>query len=212
MKRQVVRVHCTQSTAEPRAPGRPERAAPPAGGERSPFRGISSVDVLEAGLRERVAHAVDVEPELAGGEPLARRLLLLLARFGRLRDRRRRASRGTTTTPSSSATIASPGSTSMPAQTTGTFTEPSVAFTVPRAQIARDQTGNFIADSVATSRTPASITSPRAPRARYDVASRSPNIPSSLSVVRRDDDDVARADHLGDDVQHPVVARAARAR
>ena len=44
---------------------------------------------------------------------------------------------GTTTTPSSSATITSPGLTSAPAQTTGMLTEPSVAFTVPLALIAR---------------------------------------------------------------------------
>ena len=44
---------------------------------------------------------------------------------------------GTTTTPSSSAITTSPGWTRAPAQTTGMFTEPSVALTVPRALIAR---------------------------------------------------------------------------
>ena len=47
-----------------------------------------------------------------------------------------RRAAGTTTTPSASATITSPGLTSAPAQTTGMFTEPSVAFTVPLALIA----------------------------------------------------------------------------
>ena len=51
---------------------------------------------------------------------------------------------GTTTTPSSSATTTSPGFTSAPAHMTGMFTEPSVAFTVPRAEIALLHTGNFI--------------------------------------------------------------------
>jgi hypothetical protein len=55
--------------------------------------------------------------------------------------------------------------------------------TVPRALIARDQTGNFISASVRASRAPASMTRPSAPRARNDVARRSPNIPSSFCVV-----------------------------
>src|SRR5690606_21455798 len=83
-------------------------------------------------------------------------------------------SRGTQTTPSSSATITSPGVTHMPAQTTGMFTEPSVALIVPLALIALLHTGNCISCSVFTSRTPASITSARAPRAWKLVASRSP--------------------------------------
>jgi LysR family nitrogen assimilation transcriptional regulator len=59
---------------------------------------------------------------------------------------------------------------------------PTVAFTVPLAEMARDHTGNFIACSSATSRQPASMTSPFAPRARYDVASSSPNNPSVFSA------------------------------
>ena len=60
--------------------------------------------------------------------------------------------------------------------------------------------------STCTSRTPPSMTRPPAPRALKLVASRSPKKPS---VVGRDggDDDVARLDLLGRDVQHPVVAR-----
>ena len=54
------------------------------------------------------------------------------------------------------------------------FTEPSVALIVPLAEIALLQTGNRISVSVLTSRTPASMTSARAPRALKLVASRSP--------------------------------------
>src|SRR5271166_4246661 len=90
---------------------------------------------------------------------------------------------GTTTTPSSSATIASPGLTSAPAQTTGMLTEPSVAFTVPLALTHLLQTGKPISVSVLTSRTPASMTSARAPRALNEVASRSPKKPSVHSAV-----------------------------
>ena len=46
------------------------------------------------------------------------------------------AARGTTTTPSSSAMMRSPGWTSWPAHTIGTFTEPSVSLTVPWAETA----------------------------------------------------------------------------
>src|SRR6476659_1618358 len=91
---------------------------------------------------------------------------------------------GTTTTPSSSATTTSPGRTATPAQTTGTLTQPSVDFTVPFADMARDQTGKPICWRTATSRAPASITKPRTPRAFSEVAKRSPNIPSVLSVVQ----------------------------
>jgi hypothetical protein len=81
---------------------------------------------------------------------------------------------GTTTTPSSSATTMSPGVTSAPAHTTGMFTEPSVAFTVPLAEIALLHTGNRISVSTRTSRTPASMTRALAPRALKLVARRSP--------------------------------------
>src|SRR6185369_17199309 len=91
---------------------------------------------------------------------------------------------GTTTTPSSSATTTSPGSTLTPAQTTGTLTAPSVAFTVPFAEMAFDQTGKRISEIGRTSRQPASRTSPTTPRARSAVASNSPNIPSELSAVQ----------------------------
>ena len=81
---------------------------------------------------------------------------------------------GTTTTPSSSATMASPGLTSAPAQTTGMFTEPTVALIVPLAEMHLLHTGKPISVSVFTSRTPASMISARAPRAMKLVASRSP--------------------------------------
>src|SRR3954451_24808430 len=93
--------------------------------------------------------------------------------------------RETTTTPSSSATTTSPGSTFTPAQTTGTLTAPSVAFTVPFAETARDQTGKPISFNDFTSRQPASMTSPTTPRALSAVASNSPNMPSLLLAGSR---------------------------
>ena len=62
----------------------------------------------------------------------------------------------------------------MPAHTTGMLTLPSVALIVPLDEIALLQTGKLISFSVFTSRTPASMTSARAPRAWKLVASRSP--------------------------------------
>ena len=53
-----------------------------------------------------------------------------------------------------------------------------VAFTVPLALMALLHTGKPIAVSSLTSRQPASITSPIAPRARKEVASNSPKKPS----------------------------------
>src|SRR5262245_23384224 len=92
--------------------------------------------------------------------------------------------RGTTTTPSSSATIASPGWTSCPPQTTGTFTEPGLVLVVPCGLTARAHTGNPIAVSSAASRTPAAVTRPIAPWARREVARSSPIIPSvEIEVV-----------------------------
>ena len=78
----------------------------------------------------------------------------------------------------------SPGLTRAPAQTTATLTEPSVALIVPLACTARLNTGNCISARSLTSRTPPSITSPTAPRARNEVASRSPKKPSSQSLVQ----------------------------
>jgi len=77
----------------------------------------------------------------------------------------------------------------MPAQTTGMFTEPSVALIVPLDEIALLQTGKFISCSVRTS--------------RQQIAE------IAVGTVARHarDDHVARADLLGRDVQHPVVAR-----
>ncbi len=63
---------------------------------------------------------------------------------------------------------------SWPAQTTGTFTEPSVSLTVPWAETAFDQTGKRISASAETSRQPASMTSPTTPRAASEQASSSP--------------------------------------
>ena len=79
--------------------------------------------------------------------------------------------------------MTSPGCTIAPAHTTGMFTDPAVAFTVPCALIAFAHTGKFIAVMSVTSRTPASMTRPDAPRARDETASSSPNIPSVDSAV-----------------------------
>jgi hypothetical protein len=62
----------------------------------------------------------------------------------------------------------------MPAQTMGMFTEPSVALIVPLLLMALLHTGKPMLCSSFTSRTPASMTRARAPRAMKDVASRSP--------------------------------------
>ena len=91
---------------------------------------------LQAGLLERLAHLVHVEAEHAGGELGALLAFVGLARGGGVGHLLRHAPPARTTTPSSSATITSPGWTSAPAQTTGTLTEPSVALTVPLALIA----------------------------------------------------------------------------
>jgi hypothetical protein len=74
---------------------------------------------------------------------------------------------GTTTT-------ASPGLTTAPAHTTGTLTEPIVALIVPLALTHLLHTGKPISVSTFTSRTPASMMRPRAPRALNEVTSRSP--------------------------------------
>src|SRR5215813_3130351 len=92
------------------------------------------------------------------------------------------SSLGTTTTPSSSATMTSPGLTLTPAQTTGRFTEPRLDLTVPLAEMARDQAGNFISLIPAASRQPMSRTTPLAPRALSEVARSSPNPPSLFSL------------------------------
>ena len=63
------------------------------------------------------------------------------------------------------------------------LTLPSVALTVPRAEIARDHTGKPISCNAFTSRQPASMTRPTTPRAISEVASRSPNMPSVLSAL-----------------------------
>ena len=57
----------------------------------------------------------------------------------------------------------STGKSLVPAHTTGTFTEPAVAFTVPCAETAFDHTGNCISVRSLTSRTPASMINPTTP-------------------------------------------------
>ena len=65
----------------------------------------------------------------------------------------------------------------------GTFTDPGVLFTVPWHDTWRVHTGNPISRSSVVSRTPASMTSPRTPRAISDDASSSPNIPCVEGAV-----------------------------
>ncbi len=73
--------------------------------------------------------------------------------------------------------------TDWPARTTGTLTAPGVAFTVPWAHTALDQTGNRISVRSRTSRQPASMTSARVPRRRSEVANNSPNMPSVEALL-----------------------------
>ena len=88
------------------------------------------------------------------------------------------SSRGTHTTPSSSATTASPGRITVPAMLTGVFTAPAIALPVPWALTNRDQTGKRAAVMAATSRTPVVVTSPLTPRAASEVVISSPAKPS----------------------------------
>lgn len=90
----------------------------------------------------------------------------------------RARSRGTTTTPSSSATITSPGRITWPSTAIGTLTEPPVALTVPWADTARDQAAKPMSRSSWVSRMPALMTMPRTPRRWSAVANSSPNRPS----------------------------------
>ena len=122
------------------------------------------------------SHETPSTAELAGNLRAEALLAGALQRCGDLLGRWGGAARarGTTTTPSSSAMMASPGSTRAPAQIMGTLTAPRLAFTVPCANTALLQTGNFMSVRLAISRTPASITSPLTPRAISEVASRSP--------------------------------------
>src|ERR1022692_2916047 len=113
----------------------------------------------------------------------ARLAVSLASRFRAASSTVAACSRGTTTTPSSSATITSPGRTYTPAQTMGVWTFPGVSFTVPLAEIAFDQTGKPISVSVTTSRVPTSRTPPLTPCACRLVASRSPRYPSSHGLV-----------------------------
>ena len=102
--------------------------------------------------------------------------------------------------------MTSPGVTSAPAHTTGMFTEPSVALTVPLTEIALLHTGKFISVSTRTSRTPR--VDDERPRAARLEARREQVAEVAVGAFRRDrgDDDIAGPDLLGRDVQHPVVA------
>src|SRR5712691_10318961 len=73
------------------------------------------VEIDEAGLGQRLAHIVHIEPEHAGRELLALALLIGLALFALGRATSQASFFPTTTTPSSSAITASPGSTLIPA-------------------------------------------------------------------------------------------------
>src|SRR5215470_12592977 len=107
--------------------------------------------------------------------------------------------RPTTTTPSSSAITASPGITLTPARTTGTFTEPSAAFTVPLAEIARDHTGKPISRAGIDDE---ALDAARHQRCRQEIAEH------AVSVVGRtaDHQKVAGLALLDRDMDHPIVA------
>jgi hypothetical protein len=99
---------------------------------------------LDTEFGEFGSQPVEVEAQLALGQALAA-LGLLGERSWLAFSTSAARSRGTTTTPSTSPTMTSPGLTGAPAQTTGTFTEPGVFFTVPCEWMARDHTGKSIA-------------------------------------------------------------------
>ena len=120
------------------------------------------------------------------------------------------SSRGTTTTPSSSAQITSPALTIAPPSTTGTLTDPGDALTVPSHDTWRDHTGKPISRRSSVSRTPASITRPRTPRAITEVASSSPNIPCVDGAVLATTRMSPSSTHLDGGVDHQVVAGMAR--
>ena len=107
----------------------------------------------------------------------ARAAFSLASRWRHISSAHPASERATTATPSSSAHTTSPGWTTCPPSTTGTFTEPGVALTVPWHDTCRLHAGKPMALSSAVSRTPASITRPRTPRAWAEVASRSPKKP-----------------------------------
>ena len=147
--------------------------------------------------------------------PASAARVFVLLRLARLRgfEHRRDASRAARrTTPSSSATITSPGLTSAPAQTTGTLTEPSVSLTVPCAETAFDQTGKAHLRQVAHV-AHAGIDDQPAHAARRE---RGGEQLAEIAVVarrgRRDDQHVAGPALLDRDMDHPVVAGRHRAR
>jgi hypothetical protein len=98
---------------------------------------VEAVVVNQAFLRQTFAHVVDIQA------PAARRRRFCSSSAARCRlafSTVATSSRRTMTTPSSSATTASPGLTNCPAQSIGMFTEPMVSLTVPWAWTARDHT------------------------------------------------------------------------
>ena len=169
---------------------------------------VGRVDVAQALLGQPLAHVVDVEPELAGAPAVRAWSASFACALPRLREDVGRApSRRTTTTPSSSATITSPGRTSAPAQTIGVCTLAGrLLDRALRARSPRDQTGNPISVSSATSRTPASMTRPRTPCATRLVGQQVAEVAVVAGAGRRHDQDVAGAGLLDGDMDHPVVA------
>src|SRR5699024_12871479 len=90
----------------------------------------------------------------------------------------------TTTTPAASPTTTSPGVTTAVATVTEVLTDAGLSLTVPRAWLAAANAGTSIFCSSAISRTPPSITRPTPPRARKEVANKSPKKPASDVVVQ----------------------------
>ena len=106
----------------------------------------------------------------------------------------------------------SPASMEAPPHTTPTFTDPSVALTVPCELTARLQTGNFISVSERMSRHPASMTSPLTPCARSEVASNSPKYPSVQGDVGATTMMSPAMANLDGNVNHQIIARRQRHR
>ena len=122
------------------------------------------------------------------------------------RETSRASARGTTTTPSISATITSPGFTIAPAQWIGTLTCPGVAFTVPCAEIALDQIGKVHRREVRdVAHTSFDHESHDAVRLAGDTQQITEH---SVRGFRggRDDENVARLNELERGVNHDVVA------
>ena len=89
----------------------------------------------------------------------------------------------------------------------GTLTEPSVALTVPCAEMHFDQTGKPIAVRSRTSRTPGVDDQPDAAARHRRGCKQVAEIAVVTGTGRGEDENVAGLQLLDGDVEHPVVAR-----